>query len=168
MERKAGHFASPLFIWMDESLRTPATYRPRTVSAIASQVDVAPTLLALNGILPAVGAFAGHDLTCLLVRDCLQDQVAYLTSVYDNLVGLASPDRVVSRGHAQFRRGIRQRVGPATTVRYSRPGVDGSLRGGECRARFESPLVLARVRDTIMIVWGTISCSSLFEKDLLL
>jgi hypothetical protein len=46
IERKAGHFASPLFVWMDESLRSPATYRPRTVSAVASQVDVAPTLLA--------------------------------------------------------------------------------------------------------------------------
>jgi hypothetical protein len=92
VERKAGHFASPLFIWMDESLRTPATYRPRTVSAIASQVDVAPTLLALNGLMPAVASFAGHDLTCLLVRDCLPDQVAYLTSVYDNLVGLASAE----------------------------------------------------------------------------
>ena len=92
IERKAGHFASPLFIWMDESLRSPATYRPRTVSAVASQVDVAPTLLALNGALPAVGAFAGQDLTCLLVRDCLSNQVAYLTSVYDNLVGLASSE----------------------------------------------------------------------------
>lgn len=92
VERKAGHFASPLFIWMDESLRTPATYRPRSVSSIASQVDIAPTLLALNGLLPAVGAFAGHDLTCLLVRDCLPNQVAYLTSVYDNLVGLASSE----------------------------------------------------------------------------
>ena len=39
---------------------------------------------------PAVSSFAVHDLTCLLVRDCLPDQVAYLTSVYDNLVGLAS------------------------------------------------------------------------------
>lgn len=95
IERKAGHFASPLFIWMDESLRSPATYRPRTVSAVASQVDVAPTLLALNGALPAVGAFAGQDLSCLLVRDCLSDQVAYLTSVYDNLVGLASQDGLV-------------------------------------------------------------------------
>lgn len=90
VERKAGHFASPLLIWMDESLRTSSTYRPRTVSAIASQVDIAPTLLALNGLSPAVTSFAGHDLTCLLVRDCLPDQVAYLTSVYDNLVGLAS------------------------------------------------------------------------------
>jgi phosphoglycerol transferase MdoB-like AlkP superfamily enzyme len=92
LERKAGHFASPLLIWMDESLRTATTYRPRTVSAIASQVDVAPTLLALTGGLPAVGSFAGHDVSCLLVRDCLPDQVAYLTSVYDNLVGLASAD----------------------------------------------------------------------------
>ena len=92
IERKAGHFASPLFIWMDESLRTPATYRPRTVSAITSQVDVAPTLLALTGGLPAVGSFAGHDVSCLLVRDCVLDHVAYVTSVYDNLVGLASAD----------------------------------------------------------------------------
>jgi len=89
VERKVGHFASPLLIWMDESLRTPATYRPRTVSTIASQVDIAPTLLALNGLLPAVAPFAGRDLTCTLVHDCLPDHVAYLTSVYDNLVGLA-------------------------------------------------------------------------------
>jgi hypothetical protein len=80
---------------MDESLRTPATYRPRTVSTIASHVDVAPTILALNGAMPAVVPFVGHDLTCLLVRDCLPDQVAYLTSVYDNLVGLASRDGIL-------------------------------------------------------------------------
>ena len=95
VERKIGHFASPMLIWMDESLRTPATYRPRTVSTIASHVDVAPTLLALNGAMPAVAPFVGHDLTCLLVRDCLPDQVAYLTSVYDNLVGLASRDGIL-------------------------------------------------------------------------
>jgi phosphoglycerol transferase MdoB-like AlkP superfamily enzyme len=95
VERKVGHFASPMLIWMDESLRTPATYRPRTVSSIASHVDVAPTILALIGAMPAMAPFAGHDLTCLLVRDCLPDQVAYLTSVYDNLVGLASRDGIL-------------------------------------------------------------------------
>lgn len=95
VERKAGHFASPMLIWMDESLRTPTTYRPRAVSTIASHVDVAPTLLALNGAMPAVAPFVGHDLTCLLVQDCLPDQVAYLTSVYDNLVGLASRDGIL-------------------------------------------------------------------------
>ncbi|MGH7165092.1 MAG: LTA synthase family protein, partial [Nitrospiraceae bacterium] len=36
-ERWAGHFMAPLFIWMDESLRTSEIYRPRTVSAVASQ-----------------------------------------------------------------------------------------------------------------------------------
>jgi hypothetical protein len=95
VERKVGHFASPMLIWMDESLRTPATYHPRTVSTIASHVDVAPTILALNGVMPALAPFAGHDLTCLLVRDCLPNQVAYLTSVYDNLVGLASRDGIL-------------------------------------------------------------------------
>ena len=95
VERKTGHFASPMLIWMDESLRTPATYRPRTVSTVASHVDVAPTLLALNGIVPAMAPFTGHDLSCLLVKDCLPDQVAYLTSVYDNLVGLATRDGIL-------------------------------------------------------------------------
>ena len=95
VERKAGHFASPMLIWMDESLRTPATYRPRTVSTVASHVDVAPTLLALNGMMPAIAPFAGHDLTCLLVKDCLPEQMAYLTSVYDNLVGLATRDGIL-------------------------------------------------------------------------
>ncbi|HET6676450.1 MAG TPA: LTA synthase family protein, partial [Nitrospiraceae bacterium] len=37
-EKKVGHFASPLLIWMDESLRAEARYSPRTVSAVASQV----------------------------------------------------------------------------------------------------------------------------------
>ncbi|MGC3973639.1 MAG: hypothetical protein QM771_04550 [Nitrospira sp.] len=53
---------------------------------------MAPTLLSLNGGLPALGSFAGHDVSCALVRDCLPDQVAYLTSVYDNLVGLATAE----------------------------------------------------------------------------
>jgi len=39
-----------------------------------------------------MSSFAGHDVSCALVRDCLPDQVAYLTSVYDNLVGLASAE----------------------------------------------------------------------------
>ena len=39
-----------------------------------------------------MGSFAGHDVSCALVRDCLPGQVAYLTSVYDNLVGLASAE----------------------------------------------------------------------------
>ena len=89
IERQVGHFMSPLFIWMDESLRAPANYRPRVVSNIASQVDLAPTILALNGLTPRVAPFLGRDLSCLLRTDCAQDNWAFLSSVYDDLIGLA-------------------------------------------------------------------------------
>jgi len=88
-ERWAGHFTSPLYIWVDPSLRARDTYRPRIVSATASQVDVAPTILALTGVTPSLVPFLGHDLSCVLTRDCLEHNVAFLTSVYDEVVGLA-------------------------------------------------------------------------------
>ena len=49
-ERQAGHFMSPLFIWLDESLRSAEVYQPRGIYTVASQVDLAPTLLAVNGL----------------------------------------------------------------------------------------------------------------------
>lgn len=33
-EQQAGHFPAPLLIWMDASLRTPETFRPRSVSSL--------------------------------------------------------------------------------------------------------------------------------------
>ena len=89
-EKKAGHFASPLLVWMDESLRSEARYQPRTVSAVASQVDLMPTILSLNGAVPRVAPLLGRDLTCLFAHDCLQDNFAYLTSMYDDAIGLAT------------------------------------------------------------------------------
>ena len=91
-EKQAGHFMSPLFIWVDESLRAPDTYRPRTVTAVASQVDLLPTILALNGVTPRLSPSMGRDLSCLLQSDCLQDNMAFLSSVYDDLIGLADRD----------------------------------------------------------------------------
>ena len=88
VERQAGHFLSPLFIWVDDSIRSQETYRPHVVERIASQVDLAPTVLAINGLAPRISPFVGRDLSCLLVGDCLQDNFAYLTSVYDDLIGL--------------------------------------------------------------------------------
>lgn len=87
-EKQVGHFMTPLFIWLDDSLRTDETYRPRSVDMIASQVDVAPTILALSHSEPAISPFVGHDLSCLLVEDCLEENTAYVTSVYDDLIGL--------------------------------------------------------------------------------
>ncbi len=92
LEQQAGHFMAPLFIWMDESLRTPETFRPRSVTAVASQVDLVPTIVAMNGLMPRVSPFLGQDLSCLLTRDCLDDNFAFLTSVYDDLIGLADSE----------------------------------------------------------------------------
>jgi membrane-anchored protein YejM (alkaline phosphatase superfamily) len=91
-ERQAGHFMTPLFLWIDESLRTPATYQPRTVTTVASQVDLLPTILALNGATPRLRAFLGRDLSCLLRSECLEHNAAFLSSVYDDLIGLADRD----------------------------------------------------------------------------
>ncbi len=99
VEKQVGHFMTPLYIWMDNSLRTPATYRPRTVSSVASQVDVTPTILAMNGLMPSMVPFLGQDVSCLLVQDCLSDNFAYLISPYgDEVVGLADRDGVLLYG----------------------------------------------------------------------
>ncbi len=103
IERQGGRFLVPLFIWLDESLRTPDTYRPRHIERIASQVDLAPTVLALNGMMPRVSPFVGRDLSCLFVRDCLSDNTAYLSSVYDDLIGLADQNGLWLYS---FRRGL--------------------------------------------------------------
>jgi hypothetical protein len=95
LEKQAGHFTAPLFIWMDDSLRSPDRYRPRTVSAVASQVDLAPTILALNGLTPAVAPFLGRDLSCALVIDCLAENFAFLSSVYDDMIGLADREGIL-------------------------------------------------------------------------
>jgi phosphoglycerol transferase MdoB-like AlkP superfamily enzyme len=92
VEKQAGHFMAPLLIWIDDTLRTPQTYRPGTVSTVASQVDLVPTILALNGLTPRLSPWQGRDLTCALISDCLKDNVAFLSSVYDDLIGLADHD----------------------------------------------------------------------------
>ena len=103
IERQGGRFLVPLLIWLDESLRTPDRYRPRHIERVASQVDLAPTILAMNGLMPHVSPFVGRDLTCLFVRDCLHDNFAYLSSVYDDLIGLADQDGLWLYS---FRRGL--------------------------------------------------------------
>jgi hypothetical protein len=89
VEKLAGHFLTPLFIWMDEPLRAPLNYRARIVQGVASQVDLAPTILAMNGLMPREAPFLGRDLSCALATDCLEDNQAFLSSVYDDLIGLA-------------------------------------------------------------------------------
>jgi phosphoglycerol transferase MdoB-like AlkP superfamily enzyme len=94
-ERQVGHFASPLLIWMDDSLREKSRSRPRTVSAVASQVDLLPTILSLNGIAQRMTPSLGRDLTCLFVQDCLQDNFAFLTSMYDDAIGFVTSEGIL-------------------------------------------------------------------------
>ena len=89
LEKQVGHFMTPLFVWVDEALREPGSYRPRTVTTVASQVDLLPTILGLNGVNPRLSPSVGHDLSCLLLSDCVEDNMAFLSSVYDDLIGLA-------------------------------------------------------------------------------
>ena len=92
-EIKVGNFLAPLFVWMDESLAQPTTFRPRTVSMVASQVDLAPTILSLTGLMPALTPFVGRDLSCALIRECQEDNVAYFTNGGENLIGLVDSGR---------------------------------------------------------------------------
>src|SRR5581483_7211337 len=86
-ERQIGHFLAPLFIWMpDDDSAIPA---PAVIKTVTSQVDVAPTLLALNGLLPRQNAFMGRDVSCLFAGVCAAENAAYLSSVYDDIVGVA-------------------------------------------------------------------------------
>lgn len=93
-ERQIGHFLAPLYVWVDESLRSEATYRPRVVPQVVSQVDLAPTILALNGLTPRLAPFVGRNVGCLFARDCAEANRAYLSSVYDDAIGLADASGV--------------------------------------------------------------------------
>ncbi|HNP30935.1 MAG TPA: LTA synthase family protein [Nitrospirales bacterium] len=88
-ERVAGHFSTPLFIWMDEALRIQLQIVPHTVTTVGSQVDIAPTILSLTGLTPNRTPFMGRDLTCLLIKNCLSDNLAYLSNMYDDAIGIA-------------------------------------------------------------------------------
>jgi len=124
-EKQAGHFMSPLYIWMDESLRESVHYHPRTVTAVASQVDLLPTILALNGATPRLSPSIGRDLSCLLQSDCFDDNVAFLSSVYDDLIGLADRDGLLlySLRSQTLRRADLDLNEPPVTIPWTNPAV---------------------------------------------
>ena len=99
LEQQVGHFLTPLYLWVSPSLRGQVPVRPRTVSTVASQVDLTPTILSLAGLLPTETPFLGQDLGCLLVADCLQDNFAFVISPYgDELIGLADREGLLLYG----------------------------------------------------------------------
>ena len=125
LEKQVGHFMTPLLIWVDESLRAPGGYRPRTVTAVASQVDVLPTILALNNVTPRLSPSLGHDLSCLFRSECLEDNAAFLTSVYDDVIGIADRDGLLlySLRSQTLRRADLDLNEPAVPVDVTNPAV---------------------------------------------
>ena len=91
-DHQSGHFMSPLTIWLDPSLRGPASDRPRVVSSVVSQVDLTPTILALAGLTPRLSPFVGRDVSCALFADCLANHPVYLSSSKADTAGFADRD----------------------------------------------------------------------------
>jgi phosphoglycerol transferase MdoB-like AlkP superfamily enzyme len=129
-ERQAGHFMTPLFLWIDDSLRAPGGYQPRTVTTVASQVDVLPTILGLNGGAPRLSPMLGRDLSCLLGSDCIDNNFAFLSSVYDDLIGLADEDGLLlySLRSRTLRRGDLDLNEPAVVLDAANPAIANRYR----------------------------------------
>ena len=105
--------------------------------------------------LPAMDHLPDMTSSCLLVRDCLPDQVAYLTRVYDNLVGLASADGYCCTRCQRKRfqeatlafEPISDRAVGRRLVRHPWAGTPRRARSRQqCRPRFQPPVVVAGVR----------------------
>ncbi len=140
-ERWVSHYTVPLFIWMNQSLRTPSTYRPRTVTTVASQVDLTPTILALTGLSPRVSPFLGRDLSCLLVGDCLRNNFAVLSS--QDRIALA--DR-----HGLLWYSIRNETLQETDLGVETPAVNRAVSDPAIASRYRT-LVALFVSATIML-----------------
>ena len=96
IEREIGIFRVPMYMWVDESLRPSPQFRPQIVSGITSQVDLTPTILAINGVMPRVAPFLGRDLSCVMVASaCLQDNVAFVKSGRNKVIGFVDKEGVI-------------------------------------------------------------------------
>ena len=89
---RGSHFLVPFYIWIDPSLESEVPTRSKVISNITSQVDIGPTILAMNNLTPTIAPFLGRDLSCALHTDCLADNVAYLSGAHDDSIGLVNQD----------------------------------------------------------------------------
>ncbi len=89
---RGSHFLVPLYIWIDPSLESNFPTRTKIISEVASQVDIAPTILAMTHLTPQHSPFLGRDLTCALYSDCLVKNIAYLSGAHDDSIGLVNQE----------------------------------------------------------------------------
>jgi Sulfatase len=89
---RGSHFLVPFYVWIDPSLESEIPTRIKTISHIASQVDIGPTILAMNNLTPPVAPFLGQDVSCAFHTDCLDGNIAYLSGAHDDSIGIANQD----------------------------------------------------------------------------
>ena len=89
---RGSHFLVPFYIWIDPSLETELPARAELVTDIASQVDIGPTILAMNNLTPKLSPFLGQDLSCVLNTNCLANNIAYISGAHDDAIGIVNKD----------------------------------------------------------------------------
>ena len=89
---RGSHFLVPFYLWIDPSLESEMPTRAKTISHIASQVDIGPTILAMNNLTPPVAPFLGQDLSCSFHTECLAGNIAYLSGAHDDSIGIVNED----------------------------------------------------------------------------
>jgi phosphoglycerol transferase MdoB-like AlkP superfamily enzyme len=95
-ERWLGHHFTRLYVWLPPALRAATGFRPRRVDTVASQIDLAPTILALMGLSPRLSPFMGTDLSCVIVADCRPETEAPLLT--NHSAALAGGGRILTYG----------------------------------------------------------------------
>lgn len=106
---RGSHFLVPLYIWIDPSLAEALPTRTKHISTLASQVDLAPTILSMTNLMPRYTPFLGQDLSCTLVGDCWSGRVTFLSGAHDDAIGLVDQTAMwlyIFRRHAFFRTSV--------------------------------------------------------------
>jgi phosphoglycerol transferase MdoB-like AlkP superfamily enzyme len=91
-----GHHLTRLYVWLDPALRPAVGFRPRVVQTVASQIDLAPTILGVTGLAPRLAPFMGTDLSCVIVADCRPEHEAALLT--NHSVALVGGSRIFAYG----------------------------------------------------------------------
>jgi hypothetical protein len=95
-ERWLGHHMTRLYVWMPPAMRAATGFRARSVETVASQIDLAPTVLALTGVTPRLSPFMGGDVSCVIVGHCRPEREAVLLTRQN--VGLVGGGRILTYG----------------------------------------------------------------------
>jgi hypothetical protein len=105
----------------------------------------------MNGLMPHVAPFLGRDISCLLVRDCLEDNFAYLISPYgDEVIGLVDQKGILLYG-------LRTKVLSHVDLRMAPIDVTSSQRNEELDLRYRELQSLYMISNLMLdrnLIWS--------------